>query len=173
MSQVYAVLILAVLILIFLFFSSKGYFEKFSTEGPEDIPDSKSYIFLYEGFNQNNLAFKFVPEVNYDLGSTSKRGLENGYIKQIIKINLKSIDINLPKLNNKYDEIRHVEIWAIDDESNISSVESDFYNSYLEPEYAMRANPGRYREVLRILPGTHAKLDIAQPAKKIFLTAIL
>jgi len=121
-----------------------------------EMPQTTTYIKLYEGYNFQNLA--------YDLSLNTGE-----YMKQILRVNLKSIDIQIPKLNDKYDEIRRVEIWSVSDGDNNASLESGFYNSYLEPESELRANPAKYRQVVQVLPGQNVKIDIAIPVKKIFL----
>ena len=169
----FSILILCLLILITLFLADKGYFERLA--GSPDLlqgdgDPTKPYIMLYEGFNFQNLAYSYSPgQIDYDDTSTIR-----GYLRQIIKCNLKSVDINLPKMGNQYDEVRRVELWGVDERDNsIASVESDFYNSYLEPELELRSNPARYRQLIRALPGDHVRVDIADPIKKVFVIAIM
>lgn len=122
----------------------------------ENLESGGSSVLLYEDFGQKKLAYSF----------------QGSYIKEQIKINLKSVDINLEKVNETYDKVRRVEIWRIGD-SEVSSSESDFYNSYLEPEYALRANPARYTLIARVFPGQRLKADIVEPVKKIWLFAFM
>jgi hypothetical protein len=174
MDKIFSILILCFLILTTLFLADKGYFERLT--GSPDSSDAsngdatKPYIMLYEGFNFQNLAYSYSPgQIDYDDTSTIR-----GYLRQIIKCNLKSVDINLPKIGNEYDEVRRVELWGVDErDNNIASVESDFYNSYLEPELELRSNPARYRQLIRALPGDHVRVDIADPVKKVFVIAIM
>jgi len=125
-------------------------------------PKNKAYIRLYSDFNQNNLQFQFTPRDQF---------YRNRYIRLIVKINLKSLDINMPLLHDGLDDVRVLEIWNMYEGTNVSSLESDFYNSYTEPDYARRANPGKYKLLLRLHAGQHYKLNITEPVKKIFLYA--
>jgi hypothetical protein len=139
--------IVILIILIIIFYLAKR---------KEHMTDIRSNIMLYEGFDQKNLAYS--------------ESLKPGeYIKKMVRINLKSVDINLPKLGDKYDEIRRVEIWAMNNEDVNASLESGFYNSYLEPEIEFRANPAKYRKILRVLPGEHLVMNMTVPIKKIML----
>lgn len=151
MDKTFAIVILCILILVL-----------YCTKNTEHLEDrSSSYIRLYEGFGLKKLSYEFYPD-------------EGGnYIKQILKVNLKSIDINLTELGNKYDEIRRIELWSISGGGNISSSESGFYDSYLEPESALRANSAKYQKIIRILPGNHVKLDLTFPIKKILIIATI
>lgn len=130
--------ILLVSLIIILFFILWNY---------ETFTEPK-YIKLYEGFGQQKLAF-----------TTNCKKL-----KQVIKINLKSADIDLSQ-----NGIRKVEIWSIYGGENTASLESDFYNTYLEPDYALRANPGKFKKILVVKAGEHVKVDILVPVKKILL----
>lgn len=188
MDTVYATIIVVLLILIILFIVTQP--ERFRDLVDDDVPnwhftevktkfevdehkrrkinpDRFSYMKLYEGFDQKDLAFEFAPFIDY----TNNVG--QGFLREIIKINLKSVDINLPRLGNQYDEIRRIELWAVDDTNENASMESSFYNVYLEPEYTFRANPARYQRIIQVLPGDHAKLDIVEPVKRVFVIAIL
>jgi hypothetical protein len=113
------------------------------------------WVRLYEKPNSQGLAFDYA-------------GLPGSYYKQIMPINLKSVDIYLPPNGNKSDEIKRVEIWSLGGANN-SSLLPGFYNSYLEPENELRANPAKYHMVLRVLPGQHVVQDITVPVKKIML----
>jgi len=132
--------------------------------------DDKPYVALYEGYNHKNLAYHFAPH-SIDYNSYD---INRGYIRQIIKCNLKSLDINLPRIGNAYDTIRRVDIWAVDERDNsTASSESGFYNSYLEPDLELRSNPSRYRKIIQVLPGNRVKMEITKPVKKIYLIAII
>jgi hypothetical protein len=149
MKQLLAIIIICILILIVLYISNKN-------SEALIMPKTTTRIKLYEGYNFQNLAY----DVSLNTGE---------YMKQILKVTLKSFDIDLPKLGDKYDEIRRVEIWSISNGDNNASIESGFYNSYLEPELEFRANPAKYKQIAQILPGQHLKLDVMIPVKKIFL----
>lgn len=132
--------------------------------------DSQPYIKLYEGYNFTNLTYNFAPK-HIDYTTTD---IIRGYLRQILRCNLKSVDINLPRVGGEYDQIRRVEIWAMDQiDNNTASVEAGFYNSYLMPESELRANPGKFKQLIRVLPGNHVKLEITEPVKKIFVIAIV
>lgn len=122
----------------------------------------EAHIKLYEAPGQERLAFLFSPPAG-----------EPGYVREIMPMNLKSVDISLPRVGEPFDQIRRVEIWSINHGSNIASLESGFYNTYLEPDYALRANSAKFTKVLTVLPGQHMRADIALPVKKIMLYAVL
>lgn len=132
--------------------------------------DSKAYVRLYEEFDQKSPGFIFEPNIDY----ANKIG--DGYYRDMMRVNLKSVDINLPKLGGDYagyDKVRRVEIWSVYGDAPSASLTADFYNSYLEPEFALRANPGKYKPILRVLPGQHVVANFSEPIKKILLIAIL
>lgn len=163
-----AVIVVAILILIILFWHQQGFVERLEGQPQTADPKSQPYIRLYESFGQKDLAYEFTPEIDF----IAKTG--RGFHKQILKISLKSVDINLPKSGSDvYDQLRKVEIWSIYGDDPNSSLESDFYNSYLEPDYVLRANPGKYKPVIQVFPGQHVKYDLTEPVKKIWLVAIL
>lgn len=151
--------IIVLLIVIIVFISAVR------TEGLDVGPTTDSYIRLYEGFEFKNLAWEYQPKMDIEHPPQS-------YVKQIIKINLKSFDINLLAYGiPRYDQIRRIEIWSVYDGNNTASSESDFYSSYIEPEYALRANPGKFERIVRVLPGQRFKLNVEIPIKKILLFA--
>lgn len=169
------VIIILLLIFMFAFYTTKEFFHEYFTQGDQidvtkdDVtvnitPTLDSYIKLYEKFNFQDMVWESDPRngTNY-----------NGYIKQMVKINLKSWDINLAAYNSEYDSIRRVELWNVYDGENVASLESDFYSSYLDPEYALRANSPKYDLIVRVLPGQHVKLNADKVIKKIIVIAIL
>jgi len=170
-------IVIIILLLIFMFttYTAIEYFREYYTQGDninvttDDImvditPTLNSYIKLYEKFNFHDMVWEANPRdrTNY-----------NGYVKQMVKINLKSFDINLQAYNNEYDSIRKVELWNVYDGENTASLESDFYSSYLDPEYALRANQAKYDLITRVLPGQHVKINVDKVIKKIIVIAIL
>lgn len=159
-QKVTAIIILCIVILIVLFAGAKSYegmdVDRGLDPGAND-PDN-TIIELYEDYSKEKLAFRYVGR---------------GYLKDQLRINLKSVHVYLPKLNNVYDEVRRVEIWGMNQGDNLASEAANFYNSYLEPEIQFRGNPAKYQQILQILPGDHVKLDIIEPVKKIFLIAVM
>jgi hypothetical protein len=130
-------------------------------------PTTGSYIKLYESFEFKDLAWEYQPKMDINHPPES-------YVKQMIKINLKSFDIDLLSYGiAKYDQLRRVEIWSVYDGNNTASSESDFYSSYIEPSYAFRANPAKYELIVKVLPGQHFKLNAEIPIKKIMLIAFM
>jgi hypothetical protein len=152
-----SIVVAAVLILILIFVHQQGLVERLTSGDPQ------AFARLYSSFGQKDLAFEFVPDA--DTGQ--------GYMKKIMPIDLKSVDINLPKIEGPYNQIRKVEIWSLYGDDPNSSLESDFYNSYLEPDYAFRANPGKYKPVVQVLPGQRVVADMTEPIKKIMFIAIM
>jgi hypothetical protein len=161
-------IIIICLIILFVFIKSQQ--ENFIMP-----PPTNTYILLYEGYNQQNLAYVYTPG-NIDYNSSD---IMRGYLREILKVNLKSFDINLPAVgqaqqNDAYNRLRKIEIWAMDTTDNsVASSESGFYNSYLEPDIEHRANSAKYKMVTQVLPGQHVKMDVLAPVKKIFIIAIM
>lgn len=116
---------------------------------------SGGWVRLYESPAQKSLAFEYT-------------GPPGSYYKQMLRVNLKSIDVYLPPNGDKSDEIKRVEIWSMGGANN-SSLVPGFYNSYLEPENEFRSNPAKYSMLYRILPGQHVQADLTEPVKKIML----
>lgn len=135
---------------------SIGVVERLTSLYPDSIPTS--YIKLYESPGQKDLAFKY--ETN-----------KVGFVREVMPMNLKSVDISLPLWGTPYDELRRVDIWSINHGDNLASLEADFYNIYLDPDYALRANSAKYTKVLSVLPGQHVKVDMIVPIKRILLYA--
>lgn len=125
---------------------------------------SKPHIKLYENFNQKNMVFNFEPILEDPTAL---------YLRKTVKINVKSIDLNLPEKRDGFDDLRTVEIWNIYDGDNTASSESDFYNSYTEPDFARRANSSKYKLLVKLKAGSRIKINIGEPVKKIFLYARL
>jgi hypothetical protein len=162
-----AIIIVIILILLFIL-AGPPFWPRFSEKfvcGDSSVGNN-SYVKLYEGFQSQKLAFEFPNPLN-----TSSR--DGNYLKQIIPINLKSVDINLPCIGDPYDRVRRVEIWSVEQGKNYASEEAGFYNSYLQPESELRANPAKFSMILRVLPGEHVKTDMNVPIKKIFLIIVM
>src|SRR5271165_4343847 len=115
----YKILIIALLILIisWYYFQSSEIpmvYMPLKNEFLTPPPAADPYILLYEGYNFKNLAYRFAPgNINHNNDNIGR-----GYIRQILKCDLKSLDINLPKMDSEFDKIRHVEIWAVDQKDN-------------------------------------------------------
>lgn len=172
-EYIVAIVLILLLIITFTLLNARNTAAERMCQQPilsRDAVDSQPYIKLYEGYNFTNLAYNFAPEhIDYTVTDIIR-----GYLRQILRCDLKSVDINLPKVGGEYDQIRRVEIWAVDQiDNNTASVEAGFYNSYLMPESELRANPGKFKQLIRVLPGNHVKLEITEPVKKIFLIAIV
>jgi hypothetical protein len=157
-SSIFALIILLVLLLVGLWCGPWTLVTsrvRGGTEGLVSKADSNlgTYIRLYEGFNQKNLALELMPGV---------------YYKDILPINLKSVDINLPDILGG-NHNRKIEIWSMYAGSPISSTEAAFYNSYLEPEVELKSNSAKYHFILQVLPGQHVRMNMDQVIKKILL----
>ena len=85
----------------------------------------------------------------------------SSYLKQIIKINLKSLKVN--SLNHD------IEIWSIGNEDITASSESGFYDTYTIPESELRSNPAKFKKILSVSPGETKTMEIATPVKKILM----
>jgi len=121
-------------------------------------PNQNFYIRLYEGFEYNDLQAEYTDSV-----------------RNIIKLNLKSYEISLPKLGTSLDSARKVELWSVDDgaNDNIASSVSGLYNSYLEPEEELRANPARYQNIVTVRPGQTVRANLRFPVKKVYVISVI
>ncbi len=159
-------IIIVLLILIILYLLPKK--ETFEPVNIEIIPtktaETKPYIKFYDTYNKKTLIYKFEPII-------SDRA--NNYLRKIFKINLKSLELNLPKREDGSDDQRTIEIWSMYPDSNTSSLQSDFYNSYTEPDYGRDANPGKYKLLVKLKAGEKVSANIMEPVKKIFVFARL
>jgi hypothetical protein len=134
----------------------------------EEATGTLSWIRLYEAPWQKDLAFEFAPEVDY-----AKR-LGSGYIRRMMPVNLKSLDINLPRSGfGNMDVMRKIEIWGVFGNDVIASTESDFYNSYTEPDWALRANSAKYRLIGRVEPGQRLRVNPVEPVKRVMVVGVL
>lgn len=154
----YLVLILIVVLISYFWFFNK--LELFSETEVLPIP----FIRLHESFNLKNLVFDYEPVFD---DPTSM------YLRTVVKANIKSIDINLPKKNDGLDSIRTVEIWNIYNGDNTASSESDFYNMFTEPDFARRANDAKYKLITKVSAGNRIVLNVDEPIKKVFVYARL
>lgn len=149
-----------VIILIILLFMLSPAQEHLTNTTIQPIP----FVRLYERFNQKNLIFDLTPVLE---DPTSM------YFKDIVKAEIKSIDLNLPIKNDNLDDVRKIEIWSIYDGNNTASSESDFYNPYTEPDFARRANSAKYKLLVSMKAGNRIKLNLAEPVKRVFIYARL
>jgi|GEM_PF-4681748 len=155
--NLYGIILILIILLSLLFFLSPSS-EHFTNPTIQPEP----YVKLYERFNQKNLIFDFQPAVE-DPGAQ--------YFKDIIKAEIKSIDLNIPLKNDELDDIRKIELWSLYDGDNTSSSESDFYNPFTEPSFARRANSAKYKLIISMSAGNRVKLNLAEPVKKVFVIA--
>lgn len=139
-----------VLIILILFSTSENFVGSKDTD----------YIKLYEGYNQKKLVFDYVPNFG------------RSYLKDIFKINLKSIDLNIPFKNDGLDNVRMVKIWSLYNGENLASSESDFYNPYTEPDFARKANDAKYKLIIDAKSGDRIKINFTEPIKRIFIQAV-
>ena len=163
------VVAILIVVLILLLYSNQSKAENLSDKiKTEPIKLQKTtpkpFIKLYEEFNEKGLVFDFEPILEE---RTSR------YLRKVLKVNLKSIDINVPKQNDGADEQRHVEIWSVYAGDNTASTESDFYNSFTEPDFAKKANPAKFKLITNAKAGERLTLNIMEPVKKIYIFARL
>lgn len=123
-------------------------------------PGDRPHIKLYEGFYQKDMMLSLEPEPGKPF-----------YIRKIYKINLKSVDIFIPTRNDGYDDARTVKLWSMYPDDITASSESDFYNSYTEPDFARRTNGAKYKQLLEVRAGQHVVVNITDPVKKVFIFA--
>ena len=148
--------IIVLLLLLLLYLLTRN--EHYENVGPSP------YIRLYENFNQKDLVFNFDPLL------TDPTAL---YLKKMVKVNVKSVDLNIPLKNDELDPFRKIEIWNVYNGDNTASSESDFYDSYTEPDFARRANDAKYKLLIDMKAGSRIKLNFREPVKKIFIYARL
>lgn len=131
--------ILIILVLVFYYFSKNN--EKFG-----NVDQKNTKVVLYQDYREDD------PSYIYD--SPGKNDV-------MLNTNLKSAVIDSGD--------RTVEIWRIWDSpnANSTSINSDFY-SYIVP-YAMRANPGKYKLMAKVLPGNVQKIDFVDQINRIRL----
>jgi hypothetical protein len=122
-----------------------------------------SFVRLYEGVNQTDLAFKFEPEIDYD------EKIGNGYLRLIMPISLQSVDINLPRVSPEFDPLRFVKIWQVFGNDTLASTESGFYNMYTEPDWARRTNSAKYKLLIEVAAGEHVVANISDVVRRIFI----
>jgi hypothetical protein len=158
-----AVIIVLLILIIFYLLSNK----KENLYEPVELAlipvrstDPQPYIKLYDRFNKESLIYEFKPVIETP---------NAGYVRRVIKINLKSIELNLPKKYDGSDDYRRIEIWALYPGDNTSSIQSDFYNSYTEPDNLKTAIPGKYKLIVKLKAGEQVTANIMEPVKKIFL----
>lgn len=151
-----SLIVILILLLIFLFSNS----EKFVNPTIQATP----FVRLYERFNQKNLIFDLTPVLQ---DPTSM------YFRDIVKAEIKSMDLNLPLKHDNLDDARKIEIWSVYPGDTTSSSESDFYNPFTEPDYARRANSAKYKLLVDMKAGNRIKLNLDEPVKKVFIYARL
>ena len=120
----------------------------------------KPFIKLYEEFNENGLVFDFQPVLN---------ARTSNFLRKILRVNLKSMDLNLPIQKDCMDDERRIEIWSVYDSSTVS----DFYNSFTEPDFAKKANPAKFKLIANVKAGERLNVNVMDPVKKIYIFARL
>lgn len=153
----YIALIIVLFILLFIVFT-KAIAENYTNPTIQPTP----YVKLYESFNGKDMVFEFQPILE-DPSAL--------YFRDIVKVNVKSMDLNLPLKGDDLDDIRTIEIWSLYDGSNIASSESDFYNPFTEPDFARKANSAKYKLIVKMKAGQRIKLNVSEPIKKVFIYA--
>lgn len=145
-----------IVVLLILLMLANRYSERFAKK---EADPSGSFVKLYSEFGQQGHIFELKAP---------------GYMKKVLKINPKSMDLNLTKTNfPKYDEVRRIDIWEMNDIMPNASLATDFYNVYWNPEYVYRANPAQIKHIVSVRPGERVRADFPEPVKKIMLVAVL
>jgi len=126
-----------------------------------------SWVRLYGAPWQKNLAFEYAPVYG-----------QFGFLRKIMPIQLKSVDINVPAIANdagqnatmkSMNPVRGVRIWSMFTNMPTASNLPGFYNSYTEPDFARRANSGKYTLVAQVGAGQRLIANVSEPVKKIFM----
>lgn len=157
--QIYAAIIIILFLLLLWFMINQNMGQECYTNSSIQ-PDP--YVKLYERFNQKNLIFDFQPLLS-DPGAL--------HLRKMVKVDVKSIDLNLPLKGDNLDDARTIKIWNIYNGDNTASSESDFYNCYTEPDFARKANSAKYQLLIDMKAGTRIKLNFEIPIKKVFIYA--
>jgi hypothetical protein len=158
MQDIAYAIVAVVIVLLIICCSRVGTSEHLSVEGPA-LP-GESYVRLYEGFAFNNEVF-----------SKSAEPGETLYYRILKPINLKSIDINLSEGSKNENGIRGVSIWSVYPGDPTSSTEATgiYMSTYTDPPYAFRANSPKYSHILTVEPGSHVRMELEEPVKRIFM----
>ena len=147
--------ILIVFFIVIIFYNSVEYFNN-------PVVLDRAFIKLYQNFNNNAMIFDYEPVLDWPTGL---------YYKQQFRGVVKSIDLNLPKKNDGLDIYRTIELWSVYGGTNISSEESDFYDPYMEPHLALKANSGKYQLIAKIEAGSRIKLNLTIPVNRVMIYA--
>lgn len=147
---------LIILLFIILFYQVGEHFTN------QHVASNRPYIKLFQSFNGNNMIFEFVPVLTWPTAM---------YYKEQFRGVVKSVDLNLPKKHDGFDDIRVIELWSVYGGTNISSSESDFYSPYMQPHFALTANRGKYKLIVRVKAGSHIRMNLSFPVNKIMIYA--
>lgn len=148
-----------ILIILIIFYYTLGY--ELLTTGIENI-QKHPFIKLYQSFNEQNLIFEFKPLLENPAAQV---------YKEMVRGVIKSVDLNLPKKNDGLDDLRKIELWSVNGGNNISSSETPFYNPYLAASFAMKANPGLYKLIVKVNAGSRIRINLTFPVNKTFIYA--
>jgi hypothetical protein len=155
------IIVILILIILYLLKNKEHLYEPVDIEViPTKASSKKAYIKLYDQFNKESLIFNFEPLL---------AAPANNYIRKIVKVNLKSIELNLPKKNDGNDDYRVIEIWSMYPGDTTASMESDFYNSYTERDNGRTGNPFKYKLLAKLKAGEKVSANIMEPVKKVFI----
>jgi hypothetical protein len=125
-------------------------------------PSIRPYVRLYSDYKGQNLEYEYMPRTGF------------GYDRQVLRIPLKHIEIYLPSLDEgPVNQTRFVEIYNIYGGKPNASTLSSFYNTYLDPDWEMRANRGKYKLLVRALPGDRISMDVTEPVGQIIVSAVI
>jgi hypothetical protein len=144
-------------------------------------PTTKGHIYLYDNFNpgQSYRNFIYNPIIDY----AARQG--SGYLKTIIKLPLKYVDISLQPLTEadgltpeevtKYNSLRRIELYGMypRDQTASSLAEGVHHSAEMEPEWAYRANPSKYMLIKKIVPGESFSAQEPNGYKKILIIATI
>src|SRR5579883_1687981 len=112
MNQTIYLALVIILILITGYLITNLLSEKYTNPSIQPRP----FVKLFEHFNQHGLVFEFAPILETPAAM---------YFRDIIKAEIKSIDLNIPLKNDDLDDIRTIKIWSMYDGNNIASSVSD------------------------------------------------
>jgi hypothetical protein len=171
---IFVALIIVLLILIFYFIKKEEFFEQ-----PNKI--QLGHVSLFDNFNPEKAyrTFEFYPSVDYK----GKKG--SGYLKSIVKIPLKYIDVELKPVTiemgfteeeaARINSLRQIEIYGMyqNEQTASSLAEGVHHSAYLDPEWMYRANDSKYTKIIKIKPGESYKGPTATGFKKILLIAVI
>ncbi len=131
-----AIIIVLILLLLFLLYKKEDFTN----------PESRGYVRIYD---------EFKPEKSFQSFEFTPLGRDPKFLKYIVRIPVKYIDIGLVPIGTNDDKYRKIELWGMypRDQTASSLAEGVHHSAYQEPDWAHRAISTKYKLIMKILPG--------------------